>query len=192
MVKWLCTALAVALAVAWAFSHSASTQAQEGDPLLAPGEGSAGGRFQVVGQLGWTPDEQVTLEFGFADTDPLSYAGPWYHERAVTVLRDGTWSFPIVINEELFPFPLWRPGYIVVRATSGTHVETNAFVYTVEGRRPAGLPPLAALGSGPGIGAHGGPLIAVSLLALGTGVLCVLAGGFRRRADGDERLPLLR
>ena len=38
----------------------------------------------------------------------------------MTVLRDGTWSFPVVINNDLFPFPLWRPGFIVVRAQSAT------------------------------------------------------------------------
>jgi hypothetical protein len=181
VVKWLCTALAVALAITWALSHSASTLAQDGDPLLAPGEGSAGGRFQVVGQLGWTPDEHVTLEFAFADDAPLTYGGPWYHERDVTVLRDGTWSFPIVINDELFPFPLWRPGYIVVRATSGSHTEINALVYTVEGQRPAGLPPLANLGAGPD-GAGATPLVGMLLFMSGIGMMFVMSGSMRRNS----------
>ena len=61
----------------------------------------------------------------------------------MTVLRDGTWSFPTVVNNNLFPFPLWRPGYIVVKAQSATTTAVNSYIYTVEGRAPAGLPPLA-------------------------------------------------
>jgi hypothetical protein len=181
-VKWLGSALAVALAIVCALSFGHQASAQDGDPLIAPDEGAAGGRFQIVGQTGWTPGETVMLEFGFADVAPDSYDGPWYHAREITVLRDGTWSFPIVINEELFPFPLWRPGFIVVRASTGTHAETNTFVYTVGGRRPAGLPPLADLGFGRGA-APDTPLLTAMLFALGIGAMFVMSGALARRGS---------
>jgi hypothetical protein len=182
-VKWVC-AFAIALAVAWASTLStASAQETQRDPLIAPGEGAAGSRFQVVGQTGWTPGETVTLEFGFSDAEPgASYAGPFYHQREVTVLRDGTWSFPVVVNSELFPFPLWRPGFIVVRATSASHQTTNTFVYSVEGRRPGGLPPLAELGFGPGDSSEAGGFAAtLAMFAAGIGVLLAASGVMRRR-----------
>lgn len=178
--KWLGSALAVAFAIACALSLATSASAQERDPLIVPDEGAAGGRFQIVGQTGWTPGDTVMLEFGFADEAPDSYGGPWYHGREITVLRDGTWSFPIVINEEMFPFPLWRPGYIVVRASSPGHVESNFFVYTVDGRRPAGSPPLANLGFGPS-GASAMPMLTAMMFVMGVGAMFVMSGAMRRR-----------
>jgi hypothetical protein len=175
------TVLAVALAIAGALSLGTfgSAKAQESDPLIDPAEGSAGSRFQIVGQVAWTPGDEVTISFGFSDVAPTAnYGGPFYNEQHVTVLRDGTWSFPTVINERLFPFPLWRPGYIVVKAQSATITAINNYVYTVEGRAPAGLPPLASLGSGPG---GGSPVFALTLalFAATTGALVTLAGLMR-------------
>ena len=176
------TALAGALAIAGALSLGTfgSASAQQPDPLIDPGQGSAGSRFQIVGQNGWTPGDAVTISFGFSDTPPASsYAGQLYNEQHVTVLRDGTWSFPTVVNDKLFPFPLWRPGYIVVKAQSATTTVVNAYVYTVEGRTPAGYPPLADLGSGPH--AHTPVfMLTLALFAAATGALIAIAGGMRR------------
>ena len=184
--KWVCSAFAIALACAWALSISTASAQSERDPLIAPGEGAAGSRFQVVGQTGWTPGETVTLEFTFADTDPgASPNGPFFHQREITVLRDGTWSFPVAVNNELFPFPLWRPGFIVVRATSGTHSATNVFAYTVEGRRPAGYPPLAELGSGPMPSPTAAVAGTAALFAAGIGALLAASGAIRRRTGGN-------
>ena len=176
------TALAVALAIAGALSLGTfgTAHAQQPDPLIDPGQGGAGSRFQIVGQNGWTPGDAVTISFSFSDAPPASaYAGQFYNEQHVTVLRDGTWSFPTVVNDKLFPFPLWRPGYIVVKAQSARTTMVNAYVYTVEGRTPAGLPPLANLGSGPN--AHT-PVFALTLalFAAATGMLVTIAGAMRR------------
>ncbi len=178
------TALAVALAIAGALSLGTlgKAHAQEPDPLIEPSQGAAGSRFQIVGQTAWTPGDTVTISFGFSDTAPTaSYAGPFYNEQHVTVLRDGTWSFPIVVNDKLFPFPLWRAGYIVVKAQSRTTTAVNAYVYTVEGRSPAGPPPLASFGSGP---ERGSPVFALTLalFAAATGGLIVAGGAMRRGA----------
>jgi hypothetical protein len=127
----------------------------------------------------------VTLDFGFADQPPAaSFAGPFHHERQVTVLRDGTWSFPVVVNDELFPFPLYRPGLIVVRAQSPTKIATNAFIYTVAGERPLGPPPLASFGFGPTAGGHATAL-AIALFAAGAGALIAFNGAWRRRTAPD-------
>ena len=181
------TALAFALAIAGALTlgTSPSAHAQQPDPLIDPPSGGAGSRFQIVGQAGWAPGDAVTISFGFSDTPPAStYAGELYNEQHVTVLRDGTWSFPTVVNDKLFPFPLWRAGYIVVKAHSATTTATNAYVYTVDGRTPAGYPPLADLGSGPG--AHS-PLFALTLalFTAGTGALVAFAGVMRRTSPGS-------
>ena len=184
------TGLAVALAIAGAltFGTFGTAAAQEPDPLIAPAQGEAGSRFQIVGQTAWTPGDTVTISFGFSDAPPTaSFAGPLYNEQHVTVLRDGTWSFPTVVNDTLFPFPLWRPGYIVVRAQSATTTAVNAYLYTVEGRLPAGPPPLASLGSGP---RHAAPVFALTLalFAAATGVLIVVGGATRlpRAAPGGS------
>lgn len=185
------TALAVALAIAGALTLGpfGSASAQQPDPLIDPGQGGAGSRFQIVGQTGWAPGETVTISFGFSDTPPPpSYAGPFYNEQHVTVLRDGTWSFPTVVNDKLFPFPLWRPGYIVVEARSATTTMVNAYIYTVEGRAPAGLPPLANLGSGP---APHVPVFALTLalFAAATGMLVTIAGAMRRASIPVSAAP---
>ena len=181
------TALAFALAIAGALTIGTSipAHAQQPDPLIDPAQGGAGSRFQIVGQVGWTPGDAVTISFGFSDTPPAStYTGELYSEQRVTVLRDGTWSFPTVVNDKLFPFPLWRAGYIVVKAQSATTTAINAYVYAVDGRTPAGYPPLAALGTGPD--AHP-PLFALTLalFAAGTGALVAFAGAMRRTLVGS-------
>lgn len=177
------TVLAVMFACACAISLHANgvAQAQQADPLIDPPQGAAGARFQIVGQVAWTAGDTVSISYGFSDTAPTdSYAGPFYNEQQVTVLRDGTWSFPTVVNDNLFPFPLWRPGYIVVKAQSATTTAINSYIYTVEGRAPAGLPPLAELGSGPATGGATFPLT-IALFAAGAGALIVFAGAMRRQ-----------
>jgi hypothetical protein len=184
VVKWLLSLLTLAAlcAIAVCFSLSPGTaSAQERDPLISPSSGGAGSRFQIVGETGWTPGETVTISIGFSDVDPgEQYGGTLYHERQITVLRDGTWSFPIVVNQDLVPFPLWRPGFIVVKATSATRTAVNSYVYTVEGRAPPGAPPLASLGSGPGA-PSGVVAVTLALFAAATGALVAASGGIRRR-----------
>ncbi len=180
MVKWLVSLMAVAVAFASALSAHA-VSAQEPDPLISPASGAAGALFQTVGQTGWTPGETVTIAVGFSDIDPgRQYQGMLYHERQVTVLRDGTWSFPIVVNNDLVPFPLYRPGYVVVKAQSASHTAVNSFIYTVEGKAPAGAPPLADLGSGP---ESDPPVVAgtLALFAAAIGALVIASGALRRR-----------
>jgi hypothetical protein len=181
-VKWLAASFAIVLAFAWAIPLGHAFAQVPADPLISPAEGGAGALFQVVGQSGWTPGETVTLTFGFADIAPdASYAGATYHERQVTVLRDGTWSFPVVVNSDLFPFPLWRPGFIVVRAQGADKTEVNSFVYTVAVRAPLGTPPLASFGFGPPPGLDRSFLLTLALFAAGTGALLTLSGAWRRR-----------
>jgi hypothetical protein len=180
-VKWLTAVFALALVFAWALSFSTAHAQVPADPLISPAEGEAGSRFQIVGQSGWTAGETVTLSFGFSDQPPgASFAGPFYHERQVTVLRDGTWSFPVVVNNDLFPFPLYRPGFVVVKAQSASKTEINSFVYSVAGRRPLGPPPLASFGFGP---AQANPVFALTLalFAAATGALLAISGAWRRR-----------
>ncbi len=178
-VKWIGSACAIVLVLAWTLSLHAASAQEVRDPLIDPPQGAAGSRFQAVGQSGWTAGETVTLAFGFSDTHPgASFNGAVYHERDVTVLRDGTWSFPVAVNQDLFPFPLYRPGFIVVRAQSAGHIATNSYVYTVDGRAPSGLPPLANLGAGPENTARA-LFAAVVLLTAAAGALTATAGLLR-------------
>ncbi len=180
VVKWIATALTVALACAWGFSARAALAQQPRDPLIVPQAGTLGSRFQIVGQFGWTPGETVTIRLGFTTSaDPLTYAGPFYHERRATVLRDGTWSFPINVPDDLFPFPLGdAPGYIVVQAQSPTKTAVNAFIYAPDGRLPAGAEKIASLGFGP---QRASPafVVTAALFALATGALIVVSGAAR-------------
>lgn len=176
----------MAIACVSAVGFRSTGHAQE-DTFVSPTEGAAGSRFQIVGEVGWTAGETVTIDFGFSDEPPGdAYAGPFYNEQPVTVLRDGTWSFPVVVNRELFPFPLWRPGYIVVRARGASQTTITPFAYVVEGRRPLGEPPLADFGFGP---EPGGPaaavMMTVSLFAAGVGAMLVV-GGRLRRCDAER------
>jgi len=184
VVKWFLSLLALpaACAVVVVFSLSPrAASATERDPLISPPSGGAGSRFQIVGQTGWTPGETVTISIGFSDADPgEQYSGTLYHERQVTVLRDGTWSFPIVVNQDLVPFPLWRPGFIVVKAASATRTAVNSYVYTVDARAPLGTPPLASLGFGPEA-PSGVVALTLALFFAATGVLVAASGAMRRR-----------
>jgi hypothetical protein len=181
-VKWAFTALAVVCASACAFAFIGAVGAQE--PIfVSPTEGSAGSRFQIVGEVGWTPGETIALSFGFSDAPPgEQYTGALYNEQMVTVLRDGTWSFPAVINEQLLPFPLWRPGFIVVEAEGEQQRVNASLVYTVGEERPIGAPPLAPLGFGPP-DMDGTPeqlALRIALLTMGAGALVAASGVLRR------------
>ncbi len=157
--------------------------AQQQDTFVSPTEGSAGARFQIVGETGWTPGETISISFGFSDEAPgEAFAGPFYNEQSVTVLRDGTWSFPVVINNELVPFPLWRPGFIVVQAAGASQTTITPFTYTVLGASPVGRPPLAELGFGPG-GADSttSSVVTGAAFVAALGALLVVSGEARRR-----------
>jgi hypothetical protein len=187
-VRWLVLVLALALACAWALPIRSSSAQELSELLISPAQGEPGSRFQVVGQSGWTPGETVTLTFGFADLPAdNTFAGATYHQREATVLRDGTWSFPVVVAPDLLPFPLWRPGYIVVRATSPTKTDTGNFVYTIAGKLPLGTPPMATFGFGPQPPDRGSS-VALALLCGGTGALLVF-GGMRRGRPDSSSLP---
>lgn len=181
-VKWAFIALAVACALAYAFASTGPASAQE-TLFVSPTEGTAGSRFQVVGEVGWTPGETIALSFGFSDAPPgEQYSGSLYNEQMVTVLRDGTWSFPVVINSDLLPFPLWRPGFIVIVAEGRQQRATASVTYMVGAERPLGAPPLAPLGFGPtGLdNAIGQLAMRLALLVLGTGALIAASGALRR------------
>lgn len=153
--------------------------------FVSPETGAAGSRFQVVGEVGWTAGETVTIDFAFSDTAQAQTGEIFYNAQSVTVLRDGTWSFPVVINQDLFPFPLWRPGFIIVRASTPSQTATASVTYTVAGRLPVGVPPigeppLADLGFGPGHDKGARTTAAVAgMFMLGIGLLSVIAGGVR-------------
>jgi hypothetical protein len=182
-VKWIVSVAAVACAIACAFVPAAAGAQEQRDPLISPTIGGEGSRFQVVGQLGWTPGEQVTVRLAFTTTpEPLAYAGPFQSENTVTVLRDGTWSFPVVVNDDLFSAPFGDvPGYIVVQAQSGGQTATNAFVFTVDGARPAGADALVDAGFGAVLPGNGFA-VAAALFAAATGALLVVNGAMRRAA----------
>jgi hypothetical protein len=182
-------ALFFALAIGHlAFDQTASAQ-EPRDPLIDPPSGSVGSRFQIVGQAGWVPGETVTLHVYFTtSTDPLNVApsaAPLSREFSVTVLADGTWSFPIVVNEFFAADggapPPDMPGYIGVRATAGSHTGANAFVYTVRSVLPIGAEGFAEAGVGPP-GPMPGATVVVALFAGGLGLLLALSGALRRGA----------
>ena len=180
--KWILTILAVASAFAWALFPQMTSAQEDRDPLIAPAAGERGSRFQIVGQFGWTPGEEVDIGIGFVAADPFTFAGPFPYQQHVTVLRDGTWSFPVVLNDDLGLPLTTEPGYLVVHAESPSKSATNAFVYTVDGRTPAGAEQIAHLGFGPHIGNPALPL-GVALFALGIGALLVVSGEMRRREE---------
>jgi hypothetical protein len=152
------------------------------DPLISPEEGGQGSRFQIVGLSGWVPGETLTISLAFTTSpDPFSYSGPFERERQVTVLRDGTWSFPINVGDDLLAQPLdATPGYIVVRAQSATRTAINAFVFSPNGQRPAGAEAIAHLGFGPQ-DADPGVVAGLMLFMAGVGALLVLSGTGRPR-----------
>lgn len=180
MVKWALTALAVAVACVVAIVFSSTGHAQQ-DTFVSPSEGAAGSRFQIVGEVGWTAAETVTIDVAFSDTLPgENYAGPFYNPHQVTVLRDGTWSFPVVVNRDLFPFPLWRPGFIVIRARGASQTTITPFAYTVAGHRPLGAPPLAELGFGPSPGSAAATIaMTLAMFSAAIGTLLVVSARLR-------------
>lgn len=191
---WRGLALALALTVACAsFLTVGNAHGQEGrDPLIDPPEGGAGSRFQIVGQRDWVAGETVRLRIGFATADPLTFAGPFSFEQPVTVLRDGTWSFPVVVNAALLGSePGATPGFIVVRAESGPRVAQNAYIYIVDGTRPSGADVIAPLGFGAGFGpgAAGTRALTVAMFALGAGGLIAISGLWRYRDDSLRVRP---
>jgi hypothetical protein len=172
--------LAVAIALLAALSPSNTSAQEPRDPLIDPASGEPHSRFQIVGQAGWTPGAPVTLHVGYTTREPLSYPGPFSFEQDVTVLRDGTWSFPIVLNEQVLGEPLpAEPGYVVVRAESGEHIAQNAYVYTIDGARPSGADAIAPLGFGSSL-PGAAPAGIVALLMLGGGGLVFASGALRR------------
>lgn len=179
-VKWLACAFAILLACVSALSVRPAAAQATRDPLISPDEGGQGSRFQIVGLTGWVPGETVTVSLGFTASDPFSYPGPFEHERQVTVLRDGTWSFPINVSDDLLTRRLdATPGYIVVRAQSATKTAINAFVFSPNGQRPAGAETIAHLGFGPH-DANPGFVAGLSLFLAGVGALLVMSGAGRR------------
>ena len=175
--------VAAALAVACAFYITISFAQTARDPLIVPQEGGNGSRFQIVGQTGWTAGETVTISLGFS-TDaavavtPESFGGPFYHERQTTVLSDGTWSFPISVDDA-FLLPLDREGVIVVRAQAPSHSAANTFKFTPNVSAVAGAQAVGKAGFGPDAGVPS--IAAAALFAGGLGLLLVLSGIARRR-----------
>jgi hypothetical protein len=180
-------ALLVAFALAIAPSLRTASAQEPRDPLIDPPSGGAGSRFQIVGRSGWTAGETVTLRVFFTTSpDPLNVApadAPLSQEFSLSVLADGTWSFPVVVDEffgaDGGALPPDTPGYIVVRATAPSHEAVNAFVYTVRRVLPAGAEALASAGYGPpappaSLG------VTLALFAAGLGALLVVSGGLRR------------
>ncbi len=173
---------AAVLAFACAFFSNTAFAQGSRDPLIVPQEGGPGSRFQIVGQQGWAAGETVTISLAFT-TDasvvaaPDAFAGPFTHQRMATVLRDGTWSFPISVSDDLLSMPLdGTDGYIVVRAQAASHTASNTFHYsptsTVAGA-------MAASGWGPD-GASPTTLWGMMLFAAAVGGLLVMSGVGRR------------
>jgi hypothetical protein len=171
------------LLLALACVGTASAQ-QPRDPLIDPPAGEAGSRFQVVGQFDWTAGEVVTLRLAFTTvSDPLTYAGPYPYTRQITVLRDGTWSFPIVVTEDVLGFPVGpEPGFIVVRAEAPSHNATNAWILSVNGIRPAGADAIADAGFGP-LAPPPSLALALGLFAMAVGTLLIVSAAHHQRPN---------
>lgn len=180
MVKWLACLAAVALASLWALPLNAVSAQEPRDPLIRPAEGGKESRFQVVGQVDWTPGESVTVRLAFTRSNPLTFDGPFPVEHQVTVLRDGTWSFPVTLRPDLFPMQLENPGYVVVRAESSGRVAQNAFVFSPSGMRPVDAEALGLLGFGPA-DVDAGAALTAALFLSATGTLIAFSGAWRRR-----------
>jgi hypothetical protein len=76
-VKWIGTILALAFAFGWALLPQTASGQESRDPLISPQVGERESRFQIVGQFGWTPGEDVSIRIGFAQADPFTFAGPF-------------------------------------------------------------------------------------------------------------------
>ncbi len=184
--KWCTLVLVAGLAFAWASSPATSSAQGSRDLIIDPPSGGAGSRFQIVGAEGWTAGETVSLKVGFtASPDPLAFLGPFAIEQQLPVLPDGTWSFPVVVNESIFQgAPPDEPGAIIVRAASLSHSAVAAFQYT--GLAPPPASDIAAAGFGPGAPPATLALL-LALFAAGTGVLLVMSGAWRRLEPGSSR-----
>ena len=180
MAGWKRLGIISAIIIA-ALSVVARASAQTRDPLIDPPSGTEGSRFQVVGQAGWVPGETVTLRLAFTSSAaPLEFAGPFPYEQPLMVLRDGTWSFPVVVTEDALGFPLGdMPGFIVIQVQSATQTATNAWVLTVNGVFPPGSETLAPAGAGPPAPSPA-LLLTLGLFALGIGGLLITSGMQRR------------
>jgi hypothetical protein len=168
--------LVVLCAIVCALAVRTASAQQGRDPLVDPPSGGVDSRFTVVGEVGWIAGETVTLRLAFTTADPLNYAGPFPYTREITVLRDNTWFFPIVVREDVLGFPLGPgPGFIVVRAESATQTSTNAYVFTVNGVYPIGAEQFVDAGFGPGAPP---PAVALTLglFAIGLGALLFVSG----------------
>jgi hypothetical protein len=182
-VKWCPLVLVAALAFAWMLSVGTASAQEQRDPLIDPAAGGLGSRFQIVGQYGWAPGESVTIRIGFTSSQPLAFDGPFTLEQQLTVLADGTWSFPVVVNEALFQGAAPSiPGYVVVVAQSATQRAVNAHIFTIDGARPPGADAIAPLGFGPGAPTAALALV-LALFAAGIGALLVMSGAWRRRSN---------
>jgi hypothetical protein len=194
LVKWctfvLVAASMVALACAWAFPLKPAFAAQTAELIVDPPSGGAGSRFQIVGESDWTAGETVRIRVGFVTTgDPAAFAGPYAIEQDLTVLPDGTWSFPVVLSDTFFGgLAPSTPGTIVVRAASPSNDALATFDYTGVGPPPAS--DIGAAGFGPAAGAAPAAMI-VSLFGAGIGTMLIVAGGRRRYEDAVQRLACL-
>jgi hypothetical protein len=180
-------ALLLALAICWASPLSTVSAQEARDPIVDPPSGGAGSRFQIVGQSGWTPGETMRLYVSYTtSSDPLNVApsdAPLTQEFTIEVLADGTWSFPVVIDEFFAAdggaSPPDTPGYLIVRAIAPSHEAVNAYVYTVRSVLPAGAEAIVSAGYGPGaLPVSPGALFA--LFAGGVGALFVVSGALRK------------
>ena len=168
--------LVAVLALAWALSSGTASAQQPRDLIIDPPSVAAGSRFQIVGAEGWTAGETVSLQLGFTPSpDALAFTGPFAIEEQLPVLPDGTWSFPVVVNESIFQgAPPDTTGSIVIRATASSHSAVAVFQYT-------GPPISRVAGAGFGPGAPGAALaLTLALFAAGTGALLVMSGAWRR------------
>lgn len=180
--------LVAALACAWALPLRTAFANQDAELIIDPPSGGAESRFQIVGQSGWTAAEIVRLRIGFSATgDPAAFTGPYALEQDVTVLADGTWSFPVVLNDAFFGNAApGSPGAIVVRAESPSNDAFATFAYTGVGPPPADV---GKAGFGPGV-AGASAMIIAALFAAGVGAMVLVSGGIRRSempTAGDGR-----
>ena len=181
MAAWKPLIIVAATLLALAGARTGVAFQQTRDPLIDPPSGGIDSRFQVVGEVGWIPGETITLRLAFTTSpDPLTFAGPFPYMREIVVLRDATWFYPIVVREDVLGFMLGpEPGFIVVRAESASQTSTNAYIFTVNGQRPAGADTITDAGFGPGAPAPA-LLLTLGLFAIGLGGL-LFVGGLQRR-----------
>lgn len=172
--------LVAAFALAGVVFFGTASAQQPRDLIIDPPSGAAGSRFQIVGAEEWTAGETVALQLAFTTSpDALEFTGPFAIEEQLPVLPDGTWSFPVVVNESIFRgAPPDTTGSIVIRATTPSHSAVAAFQYTGQ---PALISRVASAGFGPAAPPATFALL-LALFAAGIGTLLVLSGAWRSRA----------